>query len=88
MSRVSMLSKIHLLQEALRSVLGVFNCLRSQLKFIEDNGSIVNAASIAGIIGMKNNAAYSASKHALIGLTRSAAKEVGEKGTRVNAVAP
>ncbi|KAI9720435.1 MAG: hypothetical protein M1812_002941 [Candelaria pacifica] len=67
---------------------GVFNCLRAQLRVIEEGGSIVNASSIAGLIGMPKNAAYTASKHAVIGLTRTAAKEVGHKGIRVNAIAP
>ncbi|KAI9698168.1 MAG: hypothetical protein M1836_004170 [Candelina mexicana] len=67
---------------------GVFNCLRAELGVIADGGSIVNASSIAGLIGMPNNAAYVASKHAVLGLTRTAAKEVGSRGIRVNAIAP
>lgn len=63
-------------------------CLKHQLRHIVPNGSIVNASSIAGLQGMRNNAAYSASKHGVIGLTRSAAKEVGDRGVRVNAVCP
>lgn len=50
--------------------------------------SIVNAASIAGLIGMPRNGAYIASKHAVVGLTRAAAKECGARGIRVNAIAP
>lgn len=50
--------------------------------------SIVNASSIAGLQGMPYNAAYTASKHAVIGLTRAVAKEVGKRGIRVNAVCP
>ncbi|KAF1849371.1 NAD(P)-binding protein [Cucurbitaria berberidis CBS 394.84] len=69
---------------------GVMLCLKHQLRHISDHsgGSIVNASSIAGVQGMANNAAYSASKHGVIGLTRSAAKEVGHRGVRVNAVCP
>jgi NAD(P)-dependent dehydrogenase (short-subunit alcohol dehydrogenase family) len=67
---------------------GVMHCLRSQLGAIADGGSIVNASSIAGTTGRANNAAYSASKHAVLGLTRSAAKEVGVRGVRVNAICP
>ena len=67
---------------------GVMYCMRAQLKRMEDGGSIVNAASVAGIIGRPKNAAYAASKHGVIGLTRSAAKEVGKKGIRVNAISP
>ncbi|KAF4628147.1 hypothetical protein G7Y89_g10010 [Cudoniella acicularis] len=70
---------------------GVLNCLRAQIPYMkegEKGGSIVNAASIAGIIGMPKNAAYIASKHAVVGLTRAAAKENGHRGVRVNAIAP
>ncbi|KAL4926324.1 SDR family NAD(P)-dependent oxidoreductase [Aspergillus undulatus] len=67
---------------------GVMHCMRAELRVMADNGSIVNASSIAGIQGFPRNAAYSASKHAVIGLTRSAAKEVGEQGIRVNSIAP
>ena len=67
---------------------GVMLCLKSQLKVISEGGAIVNAASIAGLQGRPNNAAYAASKHGVIGLTRSAAKEVGTRGVRVNCVCP
>ncbi|KAL4919149.1 hypothetical protein BDW62DRAFT_200029 [Aspergillus aurantiobrunneus] len=67
---------------------GVMHCMRAELRAMADNGSIVNASSIAGIQGFPCNAAYSASKHAVIGLSRSAAKEAGGQGIRVNAIAP
>ena len=67
---------------------GVMHCMRAQMKVIADGGSIVNAASIAGLTGRPNNGAYAASKHGVIGLTRSAAKEIGIKGVRVNSIAP
>ncbi|KAM0277424.1 hypothetical protein ACHAQH_005786 [Verticillium albo-atrum] len=67
---------------------GVMHCLRAQLKTIDNGGSIVNASSIGGITGRANNAAYAASKHAVVGLTRSAAKEVGARQVRVNAICP
>ncbi|KAG9237968.1 3-oxoacyl-reductase [Amylocarpus encephaloides] len=67
---------------------GVRNCMRAQINAISDGGSIVNAASICGLIGLKGCSAYCASKHAVIGLTRSAAKEVGSRNVRVNCIAP
>ena len=51
-------------------------------------GSIVNVASIAGLAGVSDRAAYNASKHGLIGLTRTLAAEWGGRGVRVNAVCP
>ena len=55
---------------------GVKNCMRAQIPHLNDGGSIINAASTGGMIGFKNSAAYSTSKHAVVGLTRSGAKEV------------
>jgi NAD(P)-dependent dehydrogenase (short-subunit alcohol dehydrogenase family) len=51
-------------------------------------GSIINIASIAGLSGIADRAAYNASKHGLIGLTRTLAAEWGGRGVRVNAVCP
>lgn len=51
-------------------------------------GSIVNVASIAGLLGVADRAAYNASKHGLIGLTRTLAAEWGGRGVRCNAVCP
>ncbi|TDZ53044.1 Levodione reductase [Colletotrichum trifolii] len=67
---------------------GVMHCLKAQLPVIENTGAVVNASSIAGLIGRWKNASYVASKHAVLGLTKSAAKEVGERGVRVNAICP
>ncbi|MGB6745617.1 MAG: SDR family oxidoreductase [Terracidiphilus sp.] len=52
------------------------------------SGSIVNVASIAGLLGVSDRAAYNASKHGLVGLTRTLAAEWGGRGVRVNAVCP
>ena len=52
------------------------------------SGSIVNVSSVAGIRGVSDRAAYNASKHGLIGLTRTLAAEWGGRGVRVNAVCP
>jgi NAD(P)-dependent dehydrogenase (short-subunit alcohol dehydrogenase family) len=54
----------------------------------QNKGSIINAASIAGLIGSPEIAAYTASKHAVIGLTKSAAVECTATGVRVNCVCP
>jgi NAD(P)-dependent dehydrogenase (short-subunit alcohol dehydrogenase family) len=67
---------------------GTFKCLRAQLKAINDGGSIVNAASIAGIRGFAFNPAYTASKHGVVGLTKGSAKEVGNRNIRVNCICP
>ncbi|KAH7089140.1 hypothetical protein FB567DRAFT_325454 [Paraphoma chrysanthemicola] len=68
------------------NVKGVFNCLRAQLKAMSPGGSIVSAASVFGQFGAPGNAAYCASKAAVIGLSRTAAKE--NQTIRVNCVAP
>ncbi|KAF9886481.1 hypothetical protein FE257_011388 [Aspergillus nanangensis] len=67
---------------------GVFNCLRAQLRNMNNGGSIVNCASYAGLMGLPGCAPYVASKHAVVGLTRAAARENGAYNIRINAVAP
>jgi NAD(P)-dependent dehydrogenase (short-subunit alcohol dehydrogenase family) len=54
----------------------------------QKSGSIVNVASIAGLVGVSDRSVYNASKHGLIGLTRTLAAEWGGRGVRVNAVCP
>jgi NAD(P)-dependent dehydrogenase (short-subunit alcohol dehydrogenase family) len=55
---------------------------------LQGSGSIVNISSVAGLLGVADRAAYNASKHGLIGLTRTLAAEWGGRGVRVNAVCP
>ncbi|KAF2635234.1 3-alpha--hydroxysteroid dehydrogenase [Massarina eburnea CBS 473.64] len=67
---------------------GLMYCLRAQVPHMNSGGSIVNAASISGLVGSKNNMAYVASKHAVVGMTRALAKEVGDRNIRVNCFCP
>ena len=72
------------------NIVGVFLGLKHVLPVMlkQDSGSIINTASIAGLIGSPQIAVYSASKHAVIGLTKSAAWECTGTGVRVNCVCP
>lgn len=69
---------------------GVWAAMKHELRHMrsQGHGAIVNCSSIGGLIGGPGRAAYHASKHAIIGLTKSAAKEFGPQGIRVNALLP
>jgi len=71
-------------------VLGVFNCMKYEIGTMlqSGGGTIVNISSVNGLSGAPTAAVYSAGKHAVIGLTRSMAKEYIARGIRINAVCP
>ena len=69
---------------------GVYHCMRQEIALMRRNGggSIVNIGSVAAIVGTPTRPSYAASKHALVGLTRTAAIQFGPDAIRTNIVCP
>lgn len=77
------------------NVMGVFHGMQRQIPVMEarfketgETGVILNVASVAGLVGAPLLSAYAAAKHAVVGLTRSAAAETARRGVRINALCP
>src|SRR6266702_3612550 len=69
---------------------GVWACMKHELRVMRDQGSgaIVNCSSLGGLVGLPQRAAYHGTKHAVLGMTKSAGVEYAPRGIRINAVCP
>ncbi len=69
---------------------GVWACMKHELRVMRDQGSgaIVNCSSLGGLVGLPERAAYHGTKHAVLGMTKSAGVEYAPRGIRINAVCP
>jgi NAD(P)-dependent dehydrogenase (short-subunit alcohol dehydrogenase family) len=69
---------------------GVWACMKHELRIMREQGSgaIVNCSSLGGLVGLPQRAAYHGTKHAVIGMTKSAGVEYAPRGVRINAVCP
>ncbi len=92
-TRDAMLHKMS--QEDFQSVLnvnltGVFNCTQAVVPYLVENGGgkIISTSSVSGVYGNVGQTNYAAAKAAIVGMTKTWAKELGRKGINVNAVAP